>query len=57
MFTVQVSKYPRKKSEYISKLTTNMEGSAWLIYHGYNIGRGYKKRLLLNGKVIARFIS
>ncbi len=53
MWTVQVSKYPTSKSGYISKLVTHFEAQARLTYQGYNIGYGYRKRLLFNGRVIA----
>jgi hypothetical protein len=42
-------------SKYVTRLNTENELQALLIYRGYNIGRGFTKRLTANGKTIKKF--
>ena len=48
-FKVQTRKL---HSKYETKLVTTNRRQAELIYSGYNIGRGYKKRLLVDNKIV-----
>lgn len=51
-YQVQTKKH---KQKYITHLITNNSTQAWLIYRGYNIGAGFKKRLLLDGNIVKSF--
>lgn len=53
-FKVQVGRY---KGSYSAVWTFWLESQAYMYYNGLNMGNGYKKRLLKDGKVIERFIS
>lgn len=61
IWRVQVSKTPNSKSGYKNRFTLDQAAQAMLYYHGINIGRGYKKRLVKieGGKaaIIARATS
>lgn len=57
MYSVQVSRYPTAKSSYTTVLHTDNEAQAYAVYRAYNIGNGYKKRLLHNSKTIATYKS
>lgn len=46
IWQVQVSRSPTTKSAYKNKYTLDKAAQAILYYHGINIGRGYKKRLI-----------
>ena len=50
-YEVQTRKMGRK---YQTKLATNNKGQALMHYEGWNMGKGYRKRLLMNGKVYKR---
>ena len=50
-YEVQVGKQGGK---YKTKLSTNKKSQALLHYEGWNVGKGYRKRLLLNGKTQQR---
>lgn len=39
-------------SKYVTRLTTENQGQAYLVYRGYNIGKGFTKRLTANGETI-----
>lgn len=54
MYFIQIGRY---KSAYKTRYATEKESQAYLLYKGLNIGYGYKKRLVLNGKTILRYIS
>lgn len=56
-YQVQTSKTRDPKSSYENRLTTTHEGQAVRYFAGINVGYGYRKRLLLDGKVIARVAS
>jgi len=49
------TKQHKNKQKYITHLRTSNGTQAWLIYRGYNIGVGFKKRLLVNNEVIRSF--
>lgn len=51
VFTIQLRK---GKKAYRTVLTTRKFGQALAKYRGYNIGHGYAKRLLIDGKVFRR---
>lgn len=53
-YAVQLGK---DQGSYRTVLSTDNAAQASLYYRGYNVGRGYKKRLLENGKVVARVIT
>ena len=53
-FLIQVGRY---KGAYKTRHVLKGENQAILWFNAINIGNGYKKRLLKNGKVIARVIS
>lgn len=53
-FTIQVGRY---RGSYKTRHRTDNLHQALLMYAGINIGNGYKKRLIDNGKVIARNFS
>lgn len=61
VWLVQVSRTPSAKSGYKNRFVTDKAAQAIGLFHGINVGRGYKKRLmkLENGKraVIARVTS
>ena len=44
----------KEGGKYQNRYTLHKEGQAFWYYNCINIGRPYTKRLLLNGKVIAR---
>jgi len=54
MYTVEVGRY---RNSYKIRWRFEKENQAILMYRAVNIGYGYKKRLRLNGKTIARYIS
>ena len=57
-FEVQVGKDRGSYTTRYSFVSTSLHNSrAWLYYSSINIGRGYKKRLVRDGKVIARQLS
>lgn len=39
-----------KKGKYVTRIRTTNWNQAVLYYNGINIGNGYRKRLLVNGK-------
>jgi len=54
-FEVQIG---RGSGSYRTKYSfAGKPGSAVMYYRGVNVGRGYKKRLVAGGKVIARMFS
>lgn len=53
-YLVQEGRY---KSKYKIRWSFDNENLAYMYYHGLNIGKGYKKRLLKDGEVIERYIS
>jgi len=50
-FVVQVG---RCKGAYHTRHSTDNEAQASMLYNGINAGRGYKKRIKVNGKVVHR---
>lgn len=50
-YEVQVAK---QGGTYKTKLATNKKGQALMHYEGWNVGKGYRKRILLNGKTVQR---
>jgi hypothetical protein len=54
-YEVQVRK--SKGGKYQNRMTTNKEVQAHVNYDAINIGAGYTKRMLLNGKVYKRHIG
>lgn len=54
MYTVEVGRY---KGSYKLRYRFSNENQAIMYFNAINIGNGYKKRLLKNGKIIARYIS
>ena len=46
IWQVQISKTPNSKSGYKNRFTLDKASQAIFYYHGINIGRGYKKRLI-----------
>jgi hypothetical protein len=55
-FTVQSGRYTKGSYKTRYSFTGDLY-SALMYYEGINIGRGYKKRLVMNDKVIARSFS
>ena len=53
-FHIQVGRY---RGEYLTRFALDNENQAVVLYGAINIGRGYKKRLIHNGKVINRNVS
>jgi hypothetical protein len=53
-FKVQLG---RDQGSYRTVLSTDNAAQASIVFNGYNVGRGYKKRLLDNGKVHARVLT
>ncbi len=51
-YKVQTRKQGRR---YETRLSTTNASQAELVYRGYNIGNGFAKRLLRNGKTIAQY--
>lgn len=51
---VQVGK---DKSSYKTKYSLDNEIEAWLYFNCLNTHSGYKKRLVIDGKVVARVIT
>ena len=47
----------RRKGAYVNRLTTSDKWQAYFYYRCINIGNGYRKRLLLNGKAVLRHTS
>lgn len=61
-FEVQVGRDTRNsrgsyKTRYKFTSSTSVSSQALLYYHSINLGNGYKKRLLKDGKVIDRQFS
>jgi hypothetical protein len=52
-FVVQVGRYTKGSYKTRYSFVGNICG-AMIHYEGINIGRGYKKRLVMDGKVLAR---
>ena len=53
IYTVQT----RRKGAYINRLTTSNKAQAYFYYRCINVGNGYRKRLLFNGKTVLRHSS
>lgn len=47
----------RRNGVYINRLRTNNKAQAYFYYRCINIGNGYRKRLLFNGKTVLRHTS
>ena len=47
----------RRKGVYMNRLTTDNKAQAYFYYRCINIGNGYRKRLLLNGKAVLKHTS
>ena len=44
----------KKGGKYQTHLTTNKENQAMMHYQGRNVGPGYTKRMMVNGKLFKR---
>jgi hypothetical protein len=53
----EVQSRKTKGGKYETHLTTNKEQQAMFHYQSRNIGKGYTKRMLVNGKVFKRYIG
>ena len=47
----------RRNGAYVNRLTTDNKAQAYFYYRCMNIGNGYRKRLLFNGKTVLRHTS
>ena len=47
----------RRNGVYVNRLTTSDKWQAYFYYRCINIGNGYRKRLLLNGKAVLKHTS
>ena len=57
MWSIEVTRYPRAKSRYCPRLSTERAGEALFYWHCLNIHSGYRARLRRAGRVIARKVS
>ena len=55
--TYQVQSRNNKGGKYQTHITTNKENQAWAHYASRNVGPGYTKRMMLNGKLFHRTIG
>lgn len=55
-FKVQVGRYQKGSYESYYHVLGDLN-QAVLLFNGINIGRGYKKRLVMGDKVLARCVS
>lgn len=53
-YEIQVTVTPAQKARYERRFATENAAQAAVYWRGLNIGNGYRARMLLNDKVIAR---
>lgn len=53
-YVIQVTRKPEKSAKFERILSTGNTAQAEMVWAGLNIGNGFRARMLLNDKVIAR---